>query len=93
MSAINRLISLFILLLALILGAWFGWDNQSPVALHFYGFDLPPIASGVAILVSLAVGIVAGLAASQIGLYRLRIKNRQLQKQLKRATSYPVSGD
>ncbi|UTA49528.1 LapA family protein [Simiduia sp. 21SJ11W-1] len=93
MNAINRLVSLFLLLIALIFGAWFGWDNQTPLMLHVFGYDLPSVSAGVAILMALAMGVVLGLGVAQFSLYRLRIKNRQLKKQLKRATSFPVTGD
>lgn len=93
MSAFSRLFALFMLLIALIMGAWFGWDNQTPVLIHLFGFDLPEIPSGVVVLGALAAGVILGLGVAQFGLYRLRIKNRLLRKQLKRATSFPVSGD
>lgn len=93
MNAIHRLVSLFLLLIALIFGAWFGWDNQEAVSLHVFGYDLPTVTAGVAILMTLAIGVVLGLGVAQFSLYRLRLKNRQLKRQLKRATSFPVSGD
>lgn len=82
MSAIKRIIVLFLLLLFGILGAWFGWVNRAQVELNLLGVTSVELSLGIIVLAALAFGVFAGLAVAQISVYQLRLKNRSLTKKL-----------
>ncbi|AFU97733.1 LapA family protein [Simiduia agarivorans] len=82
MSAIKRIIVLFLLLLFGILGAWFGWVNRTQVELNLLGVTSVELSLGIIVLGALSFGVFAGLAVAQISVYQLRLKNRSLTKKL-----------
>lgn len=82
MSAIKRIIVLFLLLLFGILGAWFGWVNRTQIELNLWGVTSVELSLGIIVLGALAFGVFAGLSVAQISVYQLRLKNRSLTKKL-----------
>ena len=92
MNAFKRLITLFLLILAIIIGAWFGWDNQANQELHFFGVWSPEFPIGVLLLSTLMIGICIGLLVAQFGLYKVRLQNKLLRKQAKQRELSICSG-
>lgn len=94
MDAIKRLLTLAMLGLFLLLGAWFSWMNAGLSTVNLFGLLSVELPLGVMILVSLATGILLGLLVAQVSLSRLRLRNRKLTRRLAQRDKLPiVSGD
>lgn len=92
MSTFKRLFTLVLLIICLGVGAWFGWDNRQEQVIHLFGLMSPELPLGVLILAVLMLGVCVGLLVAQFSLYRLRLKNKSLRKQLKQR-ELSVPGD
>lgn len=91
MDAIKRLLTLALLGLFLLVGAWFSWINSGQSRVNLFGLLSIELPLGVLMLASLAIGILLGLLAAQISLSRLRLRNRKLTKRLAQKDKLPIA--
>lgn len=79
-----RYITYFLILVVIVLGVTFAILNSSKVTLNYYlgQRDLP---LSLLLVIDFAIGCMVGLTASFWMMLATKMKNRQLQKQLKTA--------
>lgn len=77
----KKMIYLIVVLFCLFIGLWIAQDNPQVVAVRLLGFPLSGLSLGLWLLLALACGILAGLAATLPLLWRLESINRKLRRE------------
>ena len=76
-----RILTLLALLFAIVVGGWFGWENQQLVTLTLIGNPLPEAQLGIVVLLVFLIGAVVGIGCAQFSNYRLRFQLKRLRAQ------------
>lgn len=82
MKLIKKLLLAVLMLCILAVGILLGMDNQQPITLRFLDWQTPETSLYFWLLISLAIGFLAGSLLSAVGLMKQALRIRKLENLL-----------
>jgi len=84
MSKLKLVVAVLVLLFVTGLGFWIGVDNTELVSPRLLGFDMPEWSLGAWLTLMLFGGVLLGFAVATLNSLKIRARNRNLQRKLKK---------